>query len=56
MLKNTDEQNILYVLEHEGMHILNKHISRFLRVLSNEIDDSRKMMYMYFPYCNAINM
>jgi len=38
----TDDANLKLVIEHEGMHILNKHISRLIRVLSNEINMSRR--------------
>jgi predicted metal-dependent peptidase len=40
----TDDKNILKVIEHEGMHLLNKHISRLLRVHANEVSESRKSM------------
>ena len=39
----TDDNNLKLVIEHEGMHILNKHISRLIRVLSNEVSMTRKM-------------
>ena len=38
-INNTSDESILIVLEHEGMHILNKHISRLLRIMSNEVTD-----------------
>lgn len=38
LLKNTSEEALLHVLEHEGMHILNKHITRFIRMLANEMN------------------
>lgn len=36
---NTSDAAILTVLEHEGMHLLNKHIPRLLRVMANEVTD-----------------
>lgn len=46
LLNQTDDDNIYKVLEHEGMHLLNKHIPRLLRILSNEIDEERKKFKM----------
>jgi len=43
LVDKTDDKNIVIVLEHEGMHLLNKHISRLIRVLSNETSELRKM-------------
>jgi len=37
LLSKTEDKYILRILEHEGMHILNQHISRFVRMLANEI-------------------
>jgi len=39
LLDKTDDQAVLTVLEHEGMHLLNKHISRLLRIMANEMTD-----------------
>ena len=39
LIDNTADQEILKVLEHEGMHLLNKHISRLLRIMANEVTD-----------------
>lgn len=44
LFEKTDDKNFLYVLTHEGMHILNKHISRLLRILSNEFNNKRKIV------------
>jgi predicted metal-dependent peptidase len=43
-LLESPDDTILRVLEHEGMHILNKHISRLLKLLSIEFDEERKFM------------
>jgi len=40
----TDDKHLTTVIEHEGMHLLNKHIPRFLRILSNEVSNERKLM------------
>lgn len=42
LMKNTNDREILRVIEHEGMHILNKHIPRYLRILANETSEQRK--------------
>lgn len=42
LVAKTSDKDILTIIEHEGMHLLNKHISRLLRVLSNETSESRK--------------
>ena len=39
LIDNTEDKEILRVLEHEGMHLLNKHISRLLRIMANEVTD-----------------
>jgi predicted metal-dependent peptidase len=40
MIEKTSDDVILKLLEHEGMHIINKHISRFLRMRANEFRES----------------
>jgi len=40
LVEKTGDDVILKLLEHEGMHIINKHISRFLRMRSNEFKES----------------
>lgn len=42
LVKHTDEENLMHVVEHEGMHVLNKHVSRLLRIISNEVDEKKK--------------
>jgi predicted metal-dependent peptidase len=42
LLEKTADKQILRVIEHEGMHILNKHIPRYLRILANETVEQRK--------------
>ncbi len=42
MVMNTDEDNLKLILEHEGMHLLNKHIPRLIRIIADEFDDKRK--------------
>jgi predicted metal-dependent peptidase len=44
LVDQTDNVNINKVLEHEGMHLLNKHIPRLIRILADETDKT-KMMY-----------
>jgi predicted metal-dependent peptidase len=40
----TDDKHLTTIIEHEGMHLLNKHISRALRVISNEVMMGRMKM------------
>jgi len=40
LLEKTDDKNLIKVIEHEGFHLLNKHIPRLVRILSNEVDRS----------------
>jgi len=42
LMANTGDKEILKIIEHEGMHILNKHIPRYLRILANETSEQRK--------------
>jgi predicted metal-dependent peptidase len=37
MIDGSDDFTIFKILEHEGMHILNKHISRFYRIIADEM-------------------
>jgi len=38
LVDGTDEKNLTKVLEHEGMHLLNKHIPRLIRIIADETD------------------
>lgn len=42
LVAQTDDANLQKVIEHEGMHLLNKHIPRLLRILSNEVNEGKK--------------
>jgi len=44
LVDGTDDNHLTTVIEHEGMHLLNKHVSRALRVLSNEVMMGRMKM------------
>lgn len=44
LMKTTSDKEILRIIEHEGMHLLNKHITRLLRILANETSDTRKAL------------
>ena len=35
LVKGTDDDNLMLVLEHEGMHLLNNHLARLLRFMNN---------------------
>ena len=43
ILENTVDDVIKIVIEHEGMHVLNKHVPRLLRIISNEMDEFQKI-------------
>ena len=42
LMEGTETSEITKIIEHEGMHLLNKHIPRFIRILANEINENRK--------------
>lgn len=42
LVEKTDDKNLLTIIEHEGMHVLNKHIARLLRILANETKEYMK--------------
>jgi predicted metal-dependent peptidase len=44
LVSQTDDKEILKIVEHEGMHLLNKHLPRLLRILANEVSDHRKIL------------
>lgn len=39
-----DDVVLVKILEHEGLHILNKHLPRLFKILSIEVDDFRRQM------------
>lgn len=42
VLKDTSNDSIKLVLEHEGIHVINRHISRLIRMIANEVKDNVK--------------
>lgn len=42
LVANTDDANLRWIITHEGMHLLNKHVSRLLRILANEVKEDNK--------------
>ena len=42
LMAQTDDKEITKIIEHEGMHVLNKHIPRLLRVIANETTEKGK--------------
>jgi len=42
MVDGTDDANVTKVIEHEGLHLLNKHIPRLIKILSNETEPFKK--------------
>lgn len=53
LLSKTDDKEILKVIEHEGMHVLNKHIPRLLRIVANEVTAKGKHRKLYAFNCAA---
>ena len=43
-ITNTDDATLTKIIEHEGLHLLNKHIPRLIKILSNEADLYKKNM------------
>jgi len=41
LVENTTENQLAWVLEHEGMHVLNMHIPRLLRLIGDELDPKK---------------
>jgi len=41
LVDKTDDTNLIKVIEHEGLHLLNKHIPRLIRILSNEVNKEK---------------
>ena len=42
LVEKTEDDILKLVIEHEGMHVLNKHISRLIRIVSTELDENKK--------------
>ena len=42
LIKQTTDESIIKIIEHEGMHVLNKHVPRLLRILVDEMSPIRK--------------
>jgi len=42
ILNSTSQATLELVLEHEGLHIINKHISRYMRIMALEFDENVK--------------
>ncbi len=44
LLVGTADKEVLKIVVHEGMHVLNKHIPRYLRIMANETSEQRKTL------------
>lgn len=42
LLNKTDDENLTKIIEHEGLHLLNKHIPRLIRILAEETKNEKK--------------
>jgi predicted metal-dependent peptidase len=42
LVEKTEDSILLKIIEHEGLHVLNKHIPRLIRMLANEISEINK--------------
>jgi predicted metal-dependent peptidase len=49
-VENTDNKTLLLMLEHEGMHLLNKHLSRFFRIIANDLNNNNPEIVGYKCY------
>jgi len=43
LVSKTTDEVLIKVIEHEGMHLLNKHLPRLIRILANETNNSMKI-------------
>ena len=46
LFEKTDEKNLMKIIEHEGMHLLNQHLQRLLRLMTNESTNEKKQEIM----------
>jgi predicted metal-dependent peptidase len=46
LIDESDDESIMLILEHEGMHLLNKHLQRLIKIISTEVDEERKYAKM----------
>lgn len=42
LVESTSDNTISTILEHEGLHLINMHIARFIRILAGELDNNKK--------------
>jgi hypothetical protein len=49
-VENTENKTLLLLLEHEGMHLLNKHLSRFFRIIANDLNNNNQDIVGYKCY------
>lgn len=43
LVAKTDENTIKTILSHEGMHLINKHLSRLIRIIANEMNIAKQV-------------
>lgn len=46
LVEGTSDEVLLKVIEHEGLHLLNKHLPRLMRIVTNETNDYHKKIKM----------
>ena len=49
-VENTENKTLLLLMEHEGMHLLNKHLSRLLRIIANDLNNNNMEIVGYKSY------
>jgi len=42
LIEKTNNETINIILEHEGLHLINMHIARFIRIMATELNDTKK--------------
>ena len=41
LVDGTDNNTLIWILEHEGMHLLNSHLPRLIRMVADEVDNKK---------------
>lgn len=54
LVLNTDDNNLYYIIKHEGIHVLKNHISRLLKLMSEQSDISKSKINNLFDIASDI--
>lgn len=44
LIEKTEDNILSIILEHEGLHLINMHIARFIRIIAGELDNDKKQI------------